>query len=72
MTNPRGFANLTKERRREIAAKGGRSVPNDRRSFSQNRELAAEAARKGGAAGAHKQKGSWCRRNVSPKQIAEQ
>ncbi len=36
------------EKQREIARKGGRSVPDERRSFSQNRQLASEAGRKGG------------------------
>lgn len=36
------------ERRREIARKGGRSVPDEKRSFAQDRSLAAEAGRKGG------------------------
>jgi general stress protein YciG len=36
------------ERQREIASKGGRSVPAEKRSFSQDRELASEAGRKGG------------------------
>lgn len=44
----RGFAAMDPDRRREIAAKGGRSVPDDRRSFSQNRALAASAGAKGG------------------------
>ena len=44
----RGFASMDSEKQREIARKGGRSVPNEKRSFSQNRELAAEAGRKGG------------------------
>jgi general stress protein YciG len=38
------------ERQREIASKGGRSVPAEKRSFSQDRELASEAGRKGGQA----------------------
>jgi len=46
----RGFASLSLERRREIAAKGGASVAADKRSFSQNRDLAASAGRKGGEA----------------------
>ena len=33
---------------RAIARKGGESVPREKRSFSQNAELAAEAGRKGG------------------------
>jgi general stress protein YciG len=36
------------ETRRAIASKGGQSVPNEKRSFSQNPTLAAEAGRKGG------------------------
>jgi general stress protein YciG len=44
----RGFAAMDPERQREIARKGGRSVPDEKRSFSQNRELAAAAGRKGG------------------------
>lgn len=46
----RGFASMDRERQRAIAAEGGRSVPNEKRSFSQNRQLAAEAGRKGGQA----------------------
>ena len=46
----RGFAALDPERRREIARRGGASVPNDKRSFAQNRDLAADAGRKGGTA----------------------
>lgn len=44
-----GFATMDPERRREIARKGGASVPADRRSFAQDRELAATAGAKGGA-----------------------
>jgi len=36
------------EKQRAIASKGGQSVPDEKRSFSQNRELAAQAGRKGG------------------------
>ncbi|WWT39829.1 stress-induced acidophilic repeat motif protein [Microcystis phage Mwe-JY25] len=46
----RGFASMSPEKQREIASKGGRSVPNDKRSFSQDRGLAASAGRKGGEA----------------------
>ena len=49
-TSKRGFASMDAERQREIASKGGRSVPAERRSFSQDRELASEAGRKGGQA----------------------
>jgi general stress protein YciG len=44
----RGFASMDPARQKEIASKGGRSVPSDKRSFSQNRDLAAQAGRKGG------------------------
>ena len=44
----RGFASMDAEKQRAIASKGGQSVPNEKRSFSQNRSLAAEAGRKGG------------------------
>jgi general stress protein YciG len=44
----RGFASMDPERQREIARKGGASVPADRRSFSQDRFLASAAGRKGG------------------------
>jgi general stress protein YciG len=43
-----GFASLSPERRREIARKGGKSVPAEKRSFSQNAELASSAGAKGG------------------------
>lgn len=45
----RGFACLTAEQRRAVSRKGGQSVPADKRSFSQDRTLAAVAGRKGGA-----------------------
>jgi general stress protein YciG len=44
----RGFASMDPARQKEIARKGGESVPNEKRSFSQNPGLAAEAGRKGG------------------------
>ena len=50
LRSTRGFASMGQERQREIASKGGRSVPADKRSFSQNRGLAAQAGRKGGQA----------------------
>lgn len=49
-TSKRGFASMDEERQREIASKGGKSVPAEKRSFSQDRELASEAGRKGGQA----------------------
>ena len=39
----RGFAAMDAERRREIARKGGKIVPDEKRSFTQDRTLAAEA-----------------------------
>ena len=44
----RGFAAMDDEKQREIARKGGESVPDEKRSFSQDPDLAAEAGRKGG------------------------
>lgn len=50
MTHPtRGFASLTPEQRRAVAAKGGKAVPPEKRSFSQSSELAASAGKKGGS-----------------------
>jgi general stress protein YciG len=46
----RGFASMDPEKQRAIARKGGESVPNEKRSFSQDRSLAAAAGRKGGEA----------------------
>lgn len=46
----RGFASMSPERQREIASRGGKSVPADKRSFSQSVELAAKAGQKGGRA----------------------
>jgi uncharacterized protein len=47
-TASRGFANMTPERRKEIAAMGGRAVPKYKRTFRKNRALARAAGRKGG------------------------
>lgn len=47
-TSNRGFASMDAGKQREIASKGGQSVPAAKRSFSQDRRLAAEAGRKGG------------------------
>ncbi len=46
----RGFACMDADRRREIARKGVASVPADKRSFTRDRDLAANAGRKGGQA----------------------
>jgi uncharacterized protein len=47
-TSERGFASMDEEKQREIARKGGRSVPAQARSFSKNPVLASAAGRKGG------------------------
>jgi hypothetical protein len=46
----RGFASMDVDQQREIARKGGANVPNEKRSFAQDRTLAADAGRKGGRA----------------------
>jgi hypothetical protein len=43
----RGFALLSPERRKEIASRGGKSVPADKRAFAVNPELASSAGKKG-------------------------
>jgi len=47
-TSHRGFASMDQAKQREIASKGGQSVPPEKRSFSQDPRLAAQAGRKGG------------------------
>jgi uncharacterized protein len=44
----RGFASMDDGKQRSAASKGGKSVPDDKRSFSQDSDLASEAGRKGG------------------------
>ena len=39
-TSNRGFASMDEEKQREIARKGGASVPAEERSFSRDHELA--------------------------------
>ena len=46
----RGFACMDVNKQREIARKGGANVPHEKRSFAQDRALAADAGRKGGRA----------------------
>jgi general stress protein YciG len=46
----RGFASMSPERRREIAALGGKSIPAEKRTFSKDRDLAKRAGRAGGVA----------------------
>ena len=45
---PRGFAAMTPERRREVAAKGGSAVRPENRAYAKDRTLAETAGRKGG------------------------
>lgn len=45
-----GFGSMDPAKQREIARKGGAAVPAEKRSFSQDRSLAADAGRKGGQA----------------------
>jgi general stress protein YciG len=47
-SSERGFAAMDPAKQREIARKGGESVPAAKRSFSQDHALAAQAGRKGG------------------------
>jgi general stress protein YciG len=47
-TSERGFAAMDEDKQREIARKGGQSVPPQERSFSKDPELASQAGRKGG------------------------
>ena len=43
-----GFAAMEPAQRSAIAAEGGRAIPAEKRSFSQDRALAVAAGRKGG------------------------
>lgn len=44
----RGFASMDPEKRRLISSLGGKSVPAEKRSFSQSSDLAARAGATGG------------------------
>lgn len=50
----RGFAAMDKDRRREIAQRGGRNVPAERRSFARDRDLAMRAGQRGGSVSSDK------------------
>ena len=41
---------MTPEKRKEIATKGGKSVPKEKRAYSVNKDLAAKSGAKGGKA----------------------
>jgi len=65
-TSERGFASMDEDRQREIAGKGGQNARDDERSFSKDRELAAEAGRRGGEhspGGRHEAQGGDGRRD---------
>ncbi len=47
-TSNRGFAGMNEDKQRDIAKKGGQSVPDEKRSFSKDHTLASEAGQKGG------------------------
>ena len=51
-----GFASMTPERRKEVAANGGASVTKEKRHFSTNPDKAREAGKKGGFAKSNKGK----------------
>lgn len=53
----RGFAAMSLEKRREIARKGGQAVKPENRAFAKDKELAAEAGRKGGSQSPGKRRG---------------
>lgn len=44
----RGFAAMDPEQRRQLARKGGKSVPGSKRGFAKDRELARSAGAAGG------------------------
>jgi general stress protein YciG len=62
----RGFAAMSPEKRREIARKGGQSVKPENRAFAQDRQLAADAGRKGGSQSPGKRR----RRRLTPRRVA--
>lgn len=66
----RGFASMDPERQREIARKGGASVPSEKRSFSQDRNLAAAAGRKGGESSHGARKGASTTTATSPDRVS--
>jgi general stress protein YciG len=61
----RGFASMTPERQREICSMGGKAVPKEKRSFSQNRQLAIEAGRKGGKSVPRKKRSFYQNRELA-------
>lgn len=51
----RGFAAMTPEQRRTIQSAGGRAVPVEKRTFSQDRKLASQAGKTSAARRASKE-----------------
>lgn len=52
----RGFAAMDPQRQRELASRGGKSIPPGKRAFSTKPGLASEAGKKGGKALAPEQR----------------
>lgn len=50
MKSRRGFASMDSKKQRQIASRGGKSVPAEKRSFSQDRGVAIIAGHLGGKA----------------------
>ncbi len=50
MKKPRGFAAMSPERLRELASRGGKAVPAEKRTFASQPGLASRAGRVGGKA----------------------
>lgn len=61
----RGFALMTAERLREIAQRGGLSVPPEKRTYSVNREKASEAGKKGGTNVPHEKRAFFTNRELA-------
>jgi general stress protein YciG len=61
----RGFAAMTLEQRQEIASMGGKAVPPEKRSFAQDKALAASAGKKGGAGLAPDKRTFWVDRDLA-------
>ena len=66
-----GFASMDEEKQRAIARKGGEAVPKEKRSFSQDRSLAAAAGRKGGESVPSRSAASFRTVSLPPRQAAK-
>lgn len=65
MRQLRGFAAMDAEKRREIAARGGKNVPAHKRSYSQNKELAVTSGKKGGISTPKEKRSYYRDRNLA-------